>query len=134
MEAHSALGVPGHTIDIGICDPRNAFDKAFISAGQKWTLDLCQDHTDSDSQTDGEELSNPYGWKQSFGVSPRWTPGISNVRLTSKASLWENLNCSAGTNTIAATAGADPDNSTLPSVQSIASVIAVASAIALVFT
>lgn len=50
--------------------PRNSFGLAFRAAGYKWTKELCQEDSDGDGLTNGQELGDP---------CCQWAPGKDDV-------------------------------------------------------
>ncbi|DAZ99344.1 TPA: hypothetical protein N0F65_005195 [Lagenidium giganteum] len=96
-------GVPnvpalGHSDPNGGNGRLNAFGDDFDSYGKKWTLGLCEADSDSDGQTNGEELGDPCcEWDKSINTKVRWSTGLSdpgNKSSKSDSSLWASLNCS----------------------------------------
>ncbi|CAK4127223.1 unnamed protein product [Aphanomyces euteiches] len=82
----------GHRDDSG--GPRNAFGNAYGSAG-KWTVALCQQDSDGDGQTNGQELGDPCCiWTK--GTAPNQTTGLSHPGLASSMRdpvLFSKINC-----------------------------------------
>ncbi|RLN86773.1 hypothetical protein BBJ28_00003157, partial [Nothophytophthora sp. Chile5] len=101
----------GHKDNTGKSSSNNDFGKAFSSAGNAWTVELCKADTDGDGQTNGQELGDPC-CEWTVGASPRWTSGVSHpsdATKTSNASLWASIDCSniiSACTLVAATAAA----------------------------
>ncbi|RLN71748.1 hypothetical protein BBJ28_00021492 [Nothophytophthora sp. Chile5] len=93
--------VPG-VAALGHVDPsgggdNNDFGLDFASAGKSWTTEFCQQDSDGDGQTNGEELGDPCcEWVESSNAVVRWTTGVSHpgdASKTSDASLWADITC-----------------------------------------
>ncbi|KAG7386896.1 hypothetical protein PHYPSEUDO_015101 [Phytophthora pseudosyringae] len=91
---------------VGHSDPdgggvRNEFGRAFYDAGHEWTKDLCQEDSDGDGQTNGEELGDPCcEWTEESASKPAWTSGVSNPgddASKSNKTLWPAYECSNAT-------------------------------------
>lgn len=82
---------------------RNDFGKAFYSAGKEWNAQLCQEDSDGDGQTNGQELGDPCcEWVANSNPTVRWTEGVShpgNATLKSDPTLWADIVCSNDTST-----------------------------------
>jgi hypothetical protein len=78
-----AWGGVGHASAAGGGD-RNPFGIAFLSAGSRWALALCQADSDGDGQTNGMELGDPDCTWTKGGVPKRSTdishPGIADSK------------------------------------------------------
>ncbi|GAB9465708.1 hypothetical protein Gpo141_00003106 [Globisporangium polare] len=102
----------GHVDPSGGGD-RNAFGKAFQSAGHVWTTELCKADSDGDGQTNGEELGDPCcKWVVGSNEKVQWATGVSNpgnATSTSDASLWANVTC--GTTSAVATGSSNSTSS-----------------------
>merc|ERR1719412_1492289 len=60
--------------------PENSFGIAFKAAGYRWSSELCEADSDSDGQSNGEELGDPScTWTP--GQTPSRTQGISHPGL-----------------------------------------------------
>lgn len=103
----NGANVPGVQA-LGHVDPsgggsRNAFGKAFQSAGLAWTTELCKADSDGDGQTNGEELGDPCCvWVESSNAVLQWTDGVSHpgdASSTSNSSLWANITCTSTSDT-----------------------------------
>ncbi|RLN97790.1 hypothetical protein BBJ28_00015016 [Nothophytophthora sp. Chile5] len=68
-DAVSGVAALGHANSAG-GGALNAFGEAFDSAGRQWTTALCQEDSDGDGATNGEELGDPCcTWTASGGFS-----------------------------------------------------------------
>jgi hypothetical protein len=91
----------GHSDNTGSSRALNDFGKDFESAGNAWTVSLCEQDSDGDGQTNGQELGDPC-CEWTTGATPRRTSSISHPSDSSKTSnesLWANVNCSSVTQT-----------------------------------
>lgn len=91
----------------------NAFGADFSSAGLVWTTALCETDSDSDGQTNGQELGDPCcKWVAKSNEKVQWTTGASHpgdASSTSDPSLWATITCGV---TSAATNATAPSNAT----------------------
>ncbi|GMF29791.1 unnamed protein product [Phytophthora lilii] len=135
VEGFPALG---HADGTGKKSATNSFGKAFDRASNKWTVALCEDDTDGDGQTNGQELGDPCCvWTE--GSDPLWTTGIShpsNKDSTSDEALWANISCDTtdtATNTTTSTStGTSGAKSSIPSYK-LTSIATLVTGIALIF-
>ncbi|RLN95585.1 hypothetical protein BBJ28_00021118 [Nothophytophthora sp. Chile5] len=111
---------------LGHIDPsgggdNNNFGLDFASAGKSWTTEFCQQDSDGDGQTNGEELGDPCcEWVESSNAVVLWTSGVSHpgdASKTSDASLWADITCgssssSSSSSTTSSSTGPGASNET----------------------
>ncbi|KAE9045821.1 hypothetical protein PR003_g2188 [Phytophthora rubi] len=91
----------------------NAFGSAFEAAGHQWTAGLCQEDSDGDGATNGEELGDPCcSWTPSAGSSSTLSPTHPGVPNSFTAAQLAAMTC-GGEADLASTAsnGATPSTS-----------------------
>ena len=87
--------------------PRNPFGRDFVSAGHRWTVELCRKDSDADGRTNGEELGDPFcTWTP--GSTPQFDRGITHPGLSSAGA-----GCSGNTPATVCAGFAPPSGSTL---------------------
>ncbi|ETN20032.1 hypothetical protein PPTG_03125 [Phytophthora nicotianae INRA-310] len=96
----------------------NDFGLDFASAGEEWTTAFCQQDSDGDGQTNGQELGDPCcEWVQDSNAVVRWSEGVSHPgdsSSTSDESLWADITCGSSTsNSTSTTAGSGSSASTV---------------------
>ncbi|OWZ10475.1 hypothetical protein PHMEG_00016677 [Phytophthora megakarya] len=96
----SGVAALGHTDPEG-GGARNDFGTDFASAGESWTTEFCQQDSDGDGQTNGQELGDPCcEWVQDSNAVVRWSDGLSHPgdsSSTSDESLWASITCGTST-------------------------------------
>ncbi|KAG7398015.1 hypothetical protein PHYBOEH_011847 [Phytophthora boehmeriae] len=98
--------------NIGHLDPAgetgvNDFGTAFASAGNAWTVALCQEDTDGDGFTNGQELGDPCCTWTSSNTAGLITDGVSHPSDATKTPTNAELKagCSSSSTTASSTAG-----------------------------
>lgn len=80
--------------------PLNPFGKDFKAAGHEWTRDLCRKDSDSDGETNGQELGDPCCiWKEGGYPQRKWAlghPGLPDI--STGLPLDEAVDCSVAGN------------------------------------
>ncbi|KAH7460072.1 hypothetical protein PRIC1_012591 [Phytophthora ramorum] len=96
----SGVAALGH-VDPAGGGANNDFGLAFESAGEEWTASFCQQDSDGDGQTNGQELGDPCcEWSQDSNAVVQWTTGVSHpgdASSTSDESLWADVTCGSST-------------------------------------
>ncbi|GMF42541.1 unnamed protein product [Phytophthora fragariaefolia] len=106
----SGVAALGH-VDPAGGGANNDFGLDFATAGEEWTTAFCQQDSDGDGQTNGQELGDPCcEWVQDSNAVVRWSDGVSHpgdASSTSDESLWAGVTCSGSSNstTASSTAG-----------------------------
>ncbi|KAG7379883.1 hypothetical protein PHYPSEUDO_008041 [Phytophthora pseudosyringae] len=104
----SGVAALGH-VDPAGGGANNDFGLDFESAGEEWTTAFCQQDSDGDGQTNGQELGDPCcEWAQDSNAVVRWSSGVSHpgdASSTSDESLWADVTCGGSTNSTATTSG-----------------------------
>ncbi|EGZ08004.1 hypothetical protein PHYSODRAFT_526962 [Phytophthora sojae] len=79
----------------------NDFGEAFAKAGEAWTTALCQEDTDGDGYTNGQELGDPCCTWTTSNTAGLITDGVSHPADASKVPTSSTLKagCSSGTST-----------------------------------
>ncbi|EEY58914.1 uncharacterized protein PITG_11916 [Phytophthora infestans T30-4] len=113
----SGVAALGHTNPDG-GGANNDFGLDFASAGESWTTEFCQQDSDGDGQTNGQELGDPCcEWAQDSNAVVRWSEGISHPgdsSSTSDESLWADVTCGSSTsNSTSTTTGSGSSASTV---------------------
>jgi hypothetical protein len=101
QEIPNANNISFNKVDLGHAEGnllRNPFGKDFdINANRKWTKELCEADSDSDGQTNGQELGDPCCiWTPGADDKLQWRTGMSNPgnkSSTSDKNLWKSVNC-----------------------------------------
>ncbi|KAF1792914.1 hypothetical protein GQ600_8170 [Phytophthora cactorum] len=98
----SGVAALGHTNPDG-GGANNDFGLDFGRAGEEWTTEFCQQDSDGDGQTNGQELGDPCcEWVQDSNAVVRWSEGVSHPgdsSSTSDESLWADITCGTATGT-----------------------------------
>jgi hypothetical protein len=96
----SGVAALGH-VDPSGGGANNDFGLDFESAGESWTTEFCQQDSDGDGQTNGQELGDPCcEWVQDSNAVVQWTDGVSHpgdASSTSDESLWGDVTCGSST-------------------------------------
>ena len=72
----------------GVDPGKNAFGSDFAAAGATWTVALCNQDSDLDGYTNGEELGDPScSWTQASGAPPSRTADVSHPGMWSSTPL-----------------------------------------------
>ncbi|KAG6618697.1 Calcium-activated potassium channel subunit alpha-1 [Phytophthora cinnamomi] len=104
----SGVAALGHVDPAGGGD-NNDFGLDFASAGEEWTTAFCQQDSDGDGQTNGQELGDPCcEWVQDSNAVVRWSDGVSHpgdASSTSDESLWADITCGGSSTTSNSTTG-----------------------------
>ncbi|KAK1935716.1 Temptin [Phytophthora citrophthora] len=113
----SGVAALGH-VDPAGGGANNDFGLAFESAGESWTTEFCQQDSDGDGQTNGQELGDPCcEWVQDSNAVVQWTEGVSHPgdsSSTSDESLWASITCgSSTTNSTSTTTGSGSSTGTV---------------------
>ncbi|GMF17812.1 unnamed protein product [Phytophthora lilii] len=113
----SGVAALGH-VDPAGGGANNNFGLDFESAGESWTSAFCQQDSDGDGQTNGQELGDPCcEWVQDSNAVVRWSEGVSHpgdASSTSDASLWADITCGSSTsNSTSTTASSTAGSSTV---------------------
>lgn len=91
----------GHTTCEGGSLPLNSFGESLTAFGYDWTLELCQEDSDGDGQTNGEELGDPCcNWTVGSMASDymaRMTPSHPGVASHKQAAPYQRPECNADT-------------------------------------
>lgn len=100
------------TVNVGHLDPAgqtglNDFGKAFATAGDAWTTSLCQEDTDGDGYTNGQELGDPCCTWTTSNTADLVTDGVSHpsdaTKIPTSATLLAGCSSSAATNSSGST-------------------------------
>ncbi|RLN60555.1 hypothetical protein BBJ29_007687 [Phytophthora kernoviae] len=102
------------TSNVGHLDPAgetgvNDFGKAFATAGDAWTVALCQEDTDGDGFTNGQELGDPCCTWTTSNTAGLVTTGVSHPSDATKTPTSAELKagCSSSTTSTNSTGSGD---------------------------